>query len=80
MRVKRPDEVGVRRFGGFEDRILLQFGIAKCDIPTIQRNSKGPQALVGGQVAHPFENLGKEKAQHIGIRICDLANSEMLME
>jgi hypothetical protein len=58
----------------------LQFGIAKRDIPTGQRNSVGPQASVGGQVAHPFENSGKEKARNIGIRIRDLANSEMSME
>jgi len=60
--------------------ILLQFGIAKHDIPIGQRNSVGPQASIGGQGAHPSRNSGKEKAQNIGFRIHDIANSKMPME
>jgi hypothetical protein len=33
MRVRRSEEVGVRRFEGPEDRIPLQFGFAKSKIP-----------------------------------------------
>lgn len=80
MCVERHDEVGVRCIRGIEDKTLLQFGIAKCDIPIGQRNSVGPQVSVGGLVAHPFENSGKEKARNIGIRIRDLPKSEMSME
>jgi hypothetical protein len=44
MCVIRPDEVGVQRIKSLEDRILLQCGIAKRDIP--MGKDSGPQELV----------------------------------
>jgi hypothetical protein len=76
--VRRSGEVGVQSIGSLEDRIPLQFGIAKCDIPT---TTKIVWATRVSEVDrwHTISEFGKSKVPkqvHQDSRSCEVRNPD----